>query len=61
MLVLLVFAVWFSPGAPDLVRAQAVPSVAVCQEAKAKLVAEAAAHGHQIDVRCLELKMGQPA
>lgn len=60
MFILLVFAVWFSPGDPDVVRAFAQPDIATCEQAKTALVEEAAKHGHKIDARCITLKAGSP-
>lgn len=60
MLILLVFAVWFTPGDPDVVRAFPQNSLAGCEVARAAIIAYAAAHAHEVDARCIVLKPATP-
>lgn len=61
MLVLLIFAVWFTPGLPDVTRAYPLDTLEACEVAKAEVVAKAAEQGHKVDARCIVLKPGIPA
>lgn len=58
VVVLLIVALWFSPGAPDVLQSLRAPSLEACEAVKAEIIADATARGHKADVRCVVLKAG---